>query len=94
MDRCCFGTAILFSASLYLNARYKISNSFCCKFLNNLQKAIIDYRTEFKKSVYLLVEVATNPTIRTIEMFLNLRDLPRQIGKAIAHGKQKGGQSA
>jgi hypothetical protein len=52
-------SAILFSASLYLNARYKISNSFCCKFLNNLQKAIIDYRTEFKKSVYFLVEVAT-----------------------------------
>jgi hypothetical protein len=85
-------TAILFSDFLYLNARYKFSNSFCCKFLNNLQKAIIDYRTEFKKSVYFLVEVATTLTIRTIQMFLYLRDLARQIEKEIACGKQKGGR--
>ncbi|MCL1489597.1 MAG: hypothetical protein M1G31_02420 [Pseudanabaena sp. Salubria-1] len=59
-----------------------------------MQKAIIDYRTEFKKSVYFLIEIATTPTIRTIEMFLNLRDLPQQIGKAIARDKQKRGQRA
>jgi len=27
-------------------------------------------------------------------MFLNLRDLPQQIGKEIARDKQKGGQQA
>jgi len=43
-----------------------LATVFAANFFKFLQKAIIDYRTKFKKSVYFLIEIATNLAIRTI----------------------------
>jgi hypothetical protein len=65
MDGFCFGRQFCSALSYILTQDTRLATVFAANFLNNLQKAIIDYRTEFKKSVYFLVEVATTLAIRT-----------------------------